>query len=227
MPAQANDFRPRNAPIKVISLENLPNFYSSLYRLTSVGGQNYTFDDNGNKTSDGVHTLTYDPATGRFLTRDPWPGNIYRPQSLNGWSYVEGNPINRVDPSGYCWGPAASLRNVPGYGTLCNNLDMAIFIAGNPNATAVQRAEAVTYFETVVLAHAALAVGVTALAMEEIVWLWDKLNSQNQTNSDPNPCSPEAVSTGIPGITEQVPMRGTSLKLIIQCRFFPPKNAQQ
>ena len=42
----------------------------------------------------------YAPGTGTFLSRDAWPGDVRRGQSLNGWSYVEGNPINWVDPSG-------------------------------------------------------------------------------------------------------------------------------
>jgi RHS repeat-associated protein len=42
----------------------------------------------------------YDGSSGIFLSKDPWPGDAQRPQSLNGWSYVEGNPVNRVDPSG-------------------------------------------------------------------------------------------------------------------------------
>jgi RHS repeat-associated protein len=42
-----------------------------------------------------------DPAVGRLLSKDPWMGDPVRPQSLNGWGYVEGNPINRVDPTGY------------------------------------------------------------------------------------------------------------------------------
>jgi hypothetical protein len=41
-----------------------------------------------------------DPKVGRFLTKDVWQGDYSRPLSLNGWNYVEGNPINRVDPSG-------------------------------------------------------------------------------------------------------------------------------
>jgi RHS repeat-associated protein len=43
----------------------------------------------------------YDPVVGRFLAKDPWLGDPFRPLSLNGWGYVEGNPINRVDPTGY------------------------------------------------------------------------------------------------------------------------------
>jgi|GEM_PF-1934207 len=45
----------------------------------------------------------YQPGTGRFTSRDPWEGTYNRPQSLNGWVYVEGNPIRLVDPSGYSW----------------------------------------------------------------------------------------------------------------------------
>jgi RHS repeat-associated protein len=40
----------------------------------------------------------YDPGIGRFVSRDPWPGSGWLPQTLHGWSYVESNPINRLDP---------------------------------------------------------------------------------------------------------------------------------
>jgi len=43
----------------------------------------------------------YDAGVGRFLSKDPWSGDDLRPQSMNGWGYVEGNPINRIDPTGY------------------------------------------------------------------------------------------------------------------------------
>jgi len=42
----------------------------------------------------------YAPGVGIFLSRDQWPGTELRPQSMNGWNYVEGNPVNRRDPSG-------------------------------------------------------------------------------------------------------------------------------
>ncbi len=42
----------------------------------------------------------YDPSTGRFQSRDTWGGDYNRPLSLNRWMYVEGNPINSIDPSG-------------------------------------------------------------------------------------------------------------------------------
>jgi RHS repeat-associated protein len=43
----------------------------------------------------------YSPADGRFTSRDTWSGDVKRPLSLNRWMYVEGNPVNFTDPSGY------------------------------------------------------------------------------------------------------------------------------
>jgi RHS repeat-associated protein len=42
----------------------------------------------------------YDPATGRFLGRDPLNGSQASPQSQNPFAYSLNNPINFVDPSG-------------------------------------------------------------------------------------------------------------------------------
>ncbi len=43
----------------------------------------------------------YDPASGRFTARDSWQGDYNRPISLNRWNYVDGNPINYTDPTGF------------------------------------------------------------------------------------------------------------------------------
>ena len=42
----------------------------------------------------------YDPALGVFTARDPFAGMHDTPMSLNGYSYVHGNPIMHTDPSG-------------------------------------------------------------------------------------------------------------------------------
>ena len=42
----------------------------------------------------------YNPADGRFQSRDTWGGDYNRPLSLNRWMYVEGNPVNYTDPTG-------------------------------------------------------------------------------------------------------------------------------
>jgi RHS repeat-associated protein len=44
---------------------------------------------------------TYSPSTMRFSQRDAFIGNNTDPQSLNKYSYVQGDPINLADPSGY------------------------------------------------------------------------------------------------------------------------------
>ena len=43
----------------------------------------------------------YASSTGRFVSKDTWDGDYNRPLSLNPWNYVEGNPVNFVDPSGH------------------------------------------------------------------------------------------------------------------------------
>lgn len=42
----------------------------------------------------------YNPTDGRFQSRDTWGGDVNRPLSLNLWGYVEGNPVNYIDPTG-------------------------------------------------------------------------------------------------------------------------------
>src|SRR6266498_5140254 len=49
-----------------------------------------------------LRSRMYDPASGRFTTKDSWQGDYNRPLSLNRWMYVAGNPVNYIDPSGLC-----------------------------------------------------------------------------------------------------------------------------
>lgn len=42
----------------------------------------------------------YNPNLHTFMGKDPWSGNPGKPQSMNGWSYVDNNPINWTDPTG-------------------------------------------------------------------------------------------------------------------------------
>jgi len=46
----------------------------------------------------------YDPALGRFLSPDSIGTNLANPQTLNRYSYVGNNPLNRTDPTGHCGG---------------------------------------------------------------------------------------------------------------------------
>jgi RHS repeat-associated protein/uncharacterized repeat protein (TIGR01451 family) len=42
----------------------------------------------------------YQPETGRFITMDPWAGNVWMPGTLNRYVYVTNSPVNNVDPGG-------------------------------------------------------------------------------------------------------------------------------
>jgi RHS repeat-associated protein len=42
----------------------------------------------------------YDPAIGRFLQKDPWPGSPYAPLTLNRYGYCVNEPVQMIDPSG-------------------------------------------------------------------------------------------------------------------------------
>jgi RHS repeat-associated protein len=42
----------------------------------------------------------YDPAAGRFVSRDPLWGELTRPVTLNVFGYARGNPVTWIDPSG-------------------------------------------------------------------------------------------------------------------------------
>ncbi|MCD4754140.1 MAG: hypothetical protein K8R40_13805 [Anaerolineaceae bacterium] len=54
-----------------------------------------------------------DSSTGRFINRNTWGGDYNRPLSLNRWGYVEGNPINFVDPTGHYPAPSTGHLAVP------------------------------------------------------------------------------------------------------------------
>ena len=43
---------------------------------------------------------TYDASTGRFLSRDPLPGALMSPSTLNRYAYALNNPLRFVDPTG-------------------------------------------------------------------------------------------------------------------------------
>ena len=50
----------------------------------------------------------YEPAVGRFISRDPFPAQAADTQTFNRYVYVKNNPTNYVDPSGeVAWGDLA------------------------------------------------------------------------------------------------------------------------
>jgi RHS repeat-associated protein len=72
--------------------------------LNSAGNGSSSYGFTGEMTDNTgliyLRARYMDPRVGRFLTKDVWPGDYFRPPSLNGWNYVEANPINFIDPTG-------------------------------------------------------------------------------------------------------------------------------
>jgi RHS repeat-associated protein len=72
----------------------------------TIGASQTEFGFTGEQYGDSTQLLFlgaryYNPADGRFQSRDTWSGDVNRPLSLNRWMYVEGNPVNFIDPSGH------------------------------------------------------------------------------------------------------------------------------
>lgn len=42
----------------------------------------------------------YDPEVARFISRDPWSGDVENPMTLHSYMYAFDNPVNAVDPTG-------------------------------------------------------------------------------------------------------------------------------
>jgi len=71
--------------------------------LGESGGEPYGFTGEQWDASTGLVYLRaryYQPATGRFLSKDLWTEDQLWPQALNPYVYVVNNPINLIDPSG-------------------------------------------------------------------------------------------------------------------------------
>jgi RHS repeat-associated protein len=76
--------------------------YGELFGATGSSQTSYGFtgeptDDNGLLY---LRARYYNPAAGVFTALDPFEGMWDDPMSINGYSYVHGNPVNLTDPSG-------------------------------------------------------------------------------------------------------------------------------
>jgi RHS repeat-associated protein len=70
----------------------------SVCKFTVTLGLRATVVENG--VGQTYSARYYNPNTGRFLSRDPENGILTDPASLHKYLYANGDPVNRVDPSG-------------------------------------------------------------------------------------------------------------------------------
>ena len=71
--------------------------------MTGSNGQPFTYAGEQVDTATGLVYLRaryYDPAVGRLISSDPWPGRAWEPQTTNGYVYALNNPLINLDPSG-------------------------------------------------------------------------------------------------------------------------------
>ena len=71
--------------------------------LGESGGEPYGYTGEQWDASAGLVYLRaryYEPGVGRFVSKDPWPGMVQKPGTLNGYTYVLNNVPNGTDPSG-------------------------------------------------------------------------------------------------------------------------------
>jgi RHS repeat-associated protein len=55
----------------------------------------------------------YQPEVGRFITKDPWVGDVWRPSTLNRYQYVDNNATSYIDPAGLDgWGPGGLFPEI-------------------------------------------------------------------------------------------------------------------
>jgi RHS repeat-associated protein len=89
------------APDAKVMLTREYSPYGEIVSQSGTGKTEYGFTGEL-QDGDFVHLRArdYAVADGQFLSRDSWEGDSSRPQSLNKWMYVEGNPITRIDPTG-------------------------------------------------------------------------------------------------------------------------------
>jgi len=67
-------------------------------------GTHYTFTGQSWDSTTGLYEFyarPYDPATGTWLTQDPYRGQVSQPATLHRYGYVGGGPVNYVDWMGF------------------------------------------------------------------------------------------------------------------------------
>ncbi len=107
-----------------------------------IGDMDFGFT--GHEHDDGFGLInmrgrTYDPAMRRMMSADPFVVDPFGSQSYNRYSYVENDPLNMIDPTGYQMSPADQMARRPRMPNSevctgeCNIED--VVVEGQPNRT--------------------------------------------------------------------------------------------
>jgi RHS repeat-associated protein len=78
--------------------------YGSITTSSSTLKNSYTFTGYGLDQRTSLYYAKaryYRPEIGRFMSQDTWGGSAWAPWTQNRYSYVGGNPVNYVDPTGH------------------------------------------------------------------------------------------------------------------------------
>jgi RHS repeat-associated protein len=77
--------------------------YGNSFTKSGTTPNNYLYRGEQYDSDLGLYYLRaryYNPATGRFLSRDPEAGKPIDPKTLHKYLYANGDPINGIDPMG-------------------------------------------------------------------------------------------------------------------------------
>ncbi|MFZ1086589.1 MAG: RHS repeat-associated core domain-containing protein [Terracidiphilus sp.] len=77
--------------------------YGNSFTKSGITPNNYLYRGEQFDSDLGLYYLRaryYNPATGRFMSRDPEDGKTFDPKSLHKYLYADGDPVNRIDPRG-------------------------------------------------------------------------------------------------------------------------------
>jgi RHS repeat-associated protein len=77
--------------------------FGNLLNKTGTTPNNYLYRGEQYDPDLGLYYLRaryYNPATGRFMSRDPENGKTHDPKTLHKYLYADGDPVNGRDPTG-------------------------------------------------------------------------------------------------------------------------------
>ena len=119
-------------PTGVVTLARAYQPYGSALSSEGEGLTSYGFTGEWRDLTGLVHLRAryYDPALGRFPTRDPFPGVLQTPATQHNYIYAANNPINYFDPSGMIWLDIINAQSCQAV-TECDLVELAVG-AGDP-----------------------------------------------------------------------------------------------